>query len=75
MSPAQVRYYADYFRRVLRPDGIVFEENGVIKPHHTDCIAILASVFPFRKDVESQLGIYRGGQRVWGLRDFQQMAR
>jgi hypothetical protein len=63
MSPAQVRYYADYFRRVLRPDGVVFEENGVIKPHHTDCVSIFASVFPFREEVKSPFG----SQRLWSM--------
>lgn len=68
MSAEQVRFYADYFRRLLRPDGVVFDENGVYLAHHTDSDAILGSVFPYRKRVSSVLGISRDCQNVWSKR-------
>jgi putative sugar O-methyltransferase len=68
MSTAQVRSYAELFRRLLRPDGVVFDENGVFLPHHVDSDEILASVFPYRKRVSSILAIDRNWQSVWSTR-------
>jgi hypothetical protein len=55
MSAPQVRYYAEFLKRTLRPDGVVFEENAALRPHHTDSKAILADVFPYRKTVSSDV--------------------
>lgn len=65
MSKAQVSFYAEMFRRLLRPDGVVFDENGVFLPHHVDSDAILAAVFPYHKRVASILAIDRNWQSVW----------
>lgn len=65
MSKAQVGFYAEMFRRLLRPDGVVFDENGVFLPHHVDSDAILATVFPYHKRVASILAIDRNWQSVW----------
>lgn len=55
MSEAQVRHYALAFKRLLRDDGVVYDENAAIKPHHTDSKAILSEVFPFRKRIASSI--------------------
>ncbi|HEY2870414.1 MAG TPA: putative sugar O-methyltransferase [Reyranella sp.] len=68
MSAEQVRFYVEYLRRLLRPDGLVFDENGVYLAHHTDSDAILGSAFPYRKRVSSVLGISRDCQNVWSSR-------
>lgn len=66
MSAEQVKYYAEFLRRVLRPDGVVFDENAAIKPHHTDSKAILSEVFPFRKRVSSEVVMTKNWcQDVW----------
>ncbi len=68
MSVDQVRFYAETFRRLLRPDGVVFDENGVFLQHHVDSDAILGSVFPYHKRVSSILAIDRNWQSVWSTR-------
>jgi hypothetical protein len=68
MSEGQVRFYAETFRRLLRPDGVVFDENDVFLAHHVDSNAILASLFPYRKKVSSILAIDRNWQSVWSTR-------
>ncbi len=68
MSEAQVRSYAETFRQLLRPDGVVFDENGVFLPHHVDSDAVLAAVFPYHKRVASVLAIDRNWQSVWSTR-------
>jgi hypothetical protein len=66
MSPAQVRYYAEYLKGVLRPDGVVFDENAAVKPHHTNSKAIFAEVFPYRKSVCSDVVMTKNWcQDVW----------
>jgi hypothetical protein len=67
MSPEQVRAYAHLFDRLLRPDGVVFDENENSDPlgYHIDSCQILAEVFPHWKRVESgDLEIERKC-RVW----------
>lgn len=68
MSVAQVRSYAEMFARLLRPDGVVFDENGVFLPHHVDSDAILGSIFAYHKRVSSVLAIDRNWQSVWSSR-------
>ena len=66
MSPAQVRYYALLLKRLLRPDGVVFDENDANKPHHTDSKAIFADVFPYRKRSASNIVATKNWcQDVW----------
>lgn len=66
MSPAQVRYYAEFLKGVLRVDGVVFDENAALKPHHTDSKAIFAEVFPYRKGVSSDVVVTKNWcQDVW----------
>ena len=66
MSPAQVRYYAEFLKRTLRVDGVVFDENAALKPHHTDSKAIFAEVFPYRKVVASDVVVTKNWcQDVW----------
>ena len=55
MSEVQVRFYAETVKRMLRPDGLVFEENHANRPHHTDSKKVLAEVFPYRKSVSSDV--------------------
>ncbi len=69
MSAAQVRNYATFLRRVLREDGIVFDENAANRPHHTDSKAILTEQFPFRKSVASNIVTTKNWcQDVWATR-------
>jgi hypothetical protein len=69
MSAAQVRNYGTFFKRVLRSDGVVFDENAAVKPHHTDSKAILAELFPFRRHVSSTLVTTKNDcQDVWASR-------
>ncbi|UYN97327.1 MAG: putative sugar O-methyltransferase [Enhydrobacter sp.] len=69
MSAQQVGYYAKLLKRLLRPDGIVFEENAALKPHHTDSKAVLAEVFPCRKKVSSDIVLTKNWcQDVWSSR-------
>jgi hypothetical protein len=69
MSPVQVRNYGAFFKRVLRPDGVVFDENAALKPHHTDCKAILTELFPFRRRVASSVIATKSySQDVWANR-------
>jgi len=69
MSAAQVRNYGTFFRRVLRGDGVVFDENAALKPHHTDSKAILAELFPFRRHVSSTVVTTKNDcQDVWASR-------
>lgn len=66
MSPEQVRYYAELLKRLLRTDGVVFDENAALKPHHTDSKAIFAEVFPYRKVVTSDVVVTKNWcQDVW----------
>lgn len=53
MSLAQVRYYAEFIRRSLAPDGIFYEENAVGLDPHVDCRAEFHHHFPFRRHVRS----------------------
>jgi hypothetical protein len=55
MSQAQVVYYAETLKKLLRSDGVIFDENAALKPHHTDSKAIFAEVFPYRKKVSSDI--------------------
>jgi hypothetical protein len=70
MSEAQIRHYAELCARLLRPDGIFFDENGVYLPHHFDSDAVLGSVFPFRKRLKwpTALHVDRQCQNVWSKR-------
>ncbi|MBS0547978.1 MAG: putative sugar O-methyltransferase [Proteobacteria bacterium] len=69
MSAAQVRSYGVFFQRVLRVDGVVFDENAAIKPHHTDSKAILGSLFPFRRPVSAGLIKTKNDcQDIWASR-------
>ena len=69
MSAAQVRYYGTFVRRVLREDGIFFDENAANLPHHVDSKAILAEQFPFRKSVTSKIVTTKNWcQDVWADR-------
>lgn len=66
MSPQQVRYYGELLKRLLRVDGVVFDENAALKPHHTDSKAILAEIFPYRKSVSSDVVMTKNWcQDVW----------
>ena len=55
MSEAQVRFYAETIHRLLRHDGLVFDENSANRPHHVDSKKILSEVFPYRKTVSSSV--------------------
>ncbi|SKA37848.1 putative sugar O-methyltransferase [Enhydrobacter aerosaccus] len=69
MSPLQVRHYAETLRRLIGTDGVVFDENAAVRPHHTDSKAIFADVFPFRKHVESTTVTTKNWcQDVWANR-------
>ena len=69
MTVAQVRYYGELFKKLLRNDGIVFEENAAIKPHHADIKAIFSDIFPFRKRVSSDVVTTKNWcQDVWSSR-------
>ena len=47
-------------------DGVVFDENAALKPHHTDSKAIFAEVFPYRKVVASDVVVTKNWcQDVW----------
>lgn len=66
MSTAQVRDYGAFFKRVLRDDGVVFDENATVRPHHTDSKAILSEFFPYRKTVASNIVTTKNWcQDVW----------
>lgn len=67
MSAAQVRHYGQLICRMLRPEGLVFDENAANRPHHTDSKAILSEIFPVRRPVKSgALTTKDGVQDVWG---------
>jgi hypothetical protein len=69
MTAVQVRAFVQLFKRVLRPDGIVFDENAALSPHHVDNKAILAEMFPFRKHVSSDIVTTKNWcQDVWSTR-------
>src|SRR5260221_1515320 len=69
MSADQVRYYGLLFKRLLRNDGIVFEENGIVKRHHTDIKAIFTEIFPYRKHISSEIVTTKNWcQDVWSSR-------
>jgi hypothetical protein len=69
MSKAQVRDYGAFFKKMLRDDGIVFDETAALKPHHTDRKAILSEFFPYRKTVASTIVATKNWcQDVWASR-------
>ncbi len=69
MSAAQVRNYGAFFKRVLGEEGVVFDENASLKPHHVDSKAILAELFPFRRHVSSKVITTKNDcQDVWASR-------
>ena len=55
MSVPQVRHYGEQIKTLLGDNGVMFEENAVIKSHHTDVKAIFSEIFPYRKHVESSV--------------------
>jgi hypothetical protein len=67
MSAQQVRAYARMFDRLLRPDGVVFDENENNNPlsYHVDSCQILAEVFPHWKRIESNERAIERKARVW----------
>lgn len=66
MSLPQVQYYARLLQKLLRVDGVLFEENAALKPHHTDSKAVLAEVFSYRKKVSSDVVLTKNWcQDVW----------
>ena len=66
MSAAQVRHYGSLFHRMLRDDGLVFDENDANKPDHTDSKAILSEIFSIRRAVRSEKFKTKDGvQDVW----------
>jgi hypothetical protein len=69
MSAAQVRHYGELFKALVGNNGVVFDENAAIKPHHVDSKAILSSIFPFRKGVSSSTVTTKEQcQDVWSMR-------
>ena len=55
MSAEQIHYYGELFKRLIGSDGIVFEENGVVRPWHVDIKEIFSRIFPYRKHVSSDI--------------------
>jgi len=71
MTVEQVRYYGELFKRLIGNDGVVFEENGVVSPWHTDIKAIFSEIFPYRKHVSSDVITTKNWcQDVWSNRYF-----
>jgi putative sugar O-methyltransferase len=67
MSVEQVSTYARLFDRLLRPDGIVFDENenSALLSHHIDSCQILEEVFPAWNRIESGTLMIERKCRVW----------
>ena len=66
MSGAQIRYYGELFKKLLRPDGVAFDENAAPGAHHIDNKAIFSDLFPFRKRVSSDIIVTKNWcQDVW----------
>lgn len=69
MSPRQVHRYATVLQQLVGSDGLVFDENAAVRPHHTDSKSIFAEVFAFRKHVESDLVTTKNWcQDIWANR-------
>lgn len=69
MSEAQVRYYGSVISGLIGEDGVLFEENGVVKPHHIDNKAIFAKMFPCHLHVSSEVVTTKNWcQDVWANR-------
>jgi hypothetical protein len=69
MTAAQVRSYGENFESLLGKNAVVFEENAMVRPHHTDIKAIFSEIFPYRKRVSSDIVLTKNWcQDVWSKR-------
>ncbi len=69
MSAPQIFYYGNCIKQLIGEDGVVFEENGVVHPHHVDCKAIFANIFPYHRHVTSRVVVTKNWcQDVWASR-------
>lgn len=69
MSAPQIRYYGTALKRLIGNDGVVFEENGIVHPHHVDCKSIFKEIFPYHRQVKSNVVTTKNWcQDVWASR-------
>jgi hypothetical protein len=69
MSEAQIRYYGNTIKSLIGDEGVLFEENGVVAPHHADCKAIFKSIFPYHLHITSHVVTTKNWcQDVWATR-------
>lgn len=69
MSASQIRYYGEIIKRLLGRDGVLFEENGVIQPHHVDHRPIFRELFPYSRLITSDVVTTKNWcQYVWASR-------
>jgi hypothetical protein len=69
MSEGQIRYYGHAIKRLIGDDGVLFEENAALAPHHTDCKAIFAKIFPYHLHIASQMVTTKNWcQDLWAAR-------
>jgi putative sugar O-methyltransferase len=70
MSAAQIRYYGQAIKCLIGDDGVLFEENAALAPHHTDCKAIFEKIFPHHLHITSQTVTTKNWcQDIWATRD------
>lgn len=66
MSAAQIRYYGNVIKQLMGKNGVLFEENAALHPHHVDNKAIFAEVFPYHRKVSSNIVTTKNWcQDVW----------
>lgn len=69
MSAPQVRYYGKVIKELIGKHGVLFEENGVVHPHHVDNKAIFSEIFPYHVRINSQTVTTKNWcQDVWANR-------
>ena len=69
MSAPQIRYYGTVIKRLIGDDGVLFEENGIVHPHHVDCKEIFAEIFPYHRRVTSDVVMTKNWcQDIWACR-------
>lgn len=55
MSAAQIRYYGTVIKQLIGKDGVLFEENAALGPHHVDNKAIFSEIFPYHTRIGSSV--------------------
>lgn len=69
MTAEQVQFYGRLFERLLGKSAVAFDENWLVRPHHTDVKTVFAEIFPYRKKVSSEIIVTKNWcQDVWSSR-------